>query len=200
MQKLLVDKTNHKIISLVGEFINQSKRNIFWITGQTGYGKTAIVNYLIAMLKERNQRVCSLTSENLINLLVEAAKNQYPREWTLSHFGGYDLLVFDNIDLFLNHKPYTQESVRRLLQEISKIGKAKIILITSVSRDKLKGLKFKRNEIYVARLKKPTIDFKVKLLKQYIKESKINVSPEIIHHTARMADNLFQLKGAFYGL
>jgi len=200
MQRLLIDKTNCKIISLAEEFINQSKKNVFWITGQTGYGKTAIVNYLIAKSVEKNQRVCPLTSEDLIKLLVEAARSCYPGDWMLSHFKEYDLLVFDNIDLFLNHKPHTQESVKGLLQEILEGGKTKIILATSMSPDKFKKLRFKRNEIYIARLKKPTIDFKVKLLKQYIQKNKISVSPEIIRHTAKETDNLFQLKGAFHSL
>jgi|SRR3989344_5745322 len=201
MQNLLINKINRWVISLAEEFIGQSSRkSIFWIYGKSGYGKTAIARYLVDKFVAKNLKVCPLTSGDFINLILEFIRNRYPKEWLISRFQKYDLLVFDNIDVFLSGKPAMQESVSKLLMEIIKNGKTKIVLATSVSPNKLKKLKFQDDKIYIARLKKPTVDFKIQLLKQYINQNGINVSPEVVYNTAKIADNLFQLQGAFHRL
>ena len=200
MKDLLIDKTNSKIIVLAEEFINQSQKSIFWIHGKSGYGKTAIVDYLVDRFMEKNKKVCPLTSEDIVNLIVNAARNQYSNKWILSHFEGYDLLVFDNIDILLNNKYFTQTSIKELLQKISEGGKIKIILTTGTNLNKLRNLRFNIDEIYRVNLKKPTIDFKTKLLKKYLERNKMNAPKGILYNIAKGTDNLFQLNGLFHQL
>lgn len=200
MPNLLINKANCDIFFLAEEFADQFQRGIFWIYGKSGYGKTAIAHYLVDKFIEKNKKVCPLSSDDFINLILKDIRNQCPKEWTLSNFQGYDLLVLDNIDVLLDNKPNTQEFIKELLKEICKNGKTKIVLTTSITPNKLKKMKFQNDEIYVAQLKKPTIAFKVELLKRYISQNGINVSPEVVYNTAKITDNLFQLKGAFHRL
>lgn len=200
MRKLLIDKTNSKIIVLAEEFINQSQKSIFWIHGKSGYGKTAIANYLVDKFLEKNKKVCPITSEDFVNLVVNAARNYHPHEWILSHFQEYNLLVLDNFDIFLKNKPITQGVVKELLLKISESRKTKIILTTGTNLNKLRNLRFNIDEIYRINLKKPTIDFKIKLLKRHLEQNKMNTPEGILYNIAKGTDNLFQLNGLFHQL
>ena len=198
MKRLIVGYSNCEAISLAEDFINNSSKNILWIYGKSGYGKTELANYLIRRFKDNHKETCSLTTEELIGFMIQLFKAREPLTSLISCYQDYDLLIFDNVDLPLKEKPNTQQELKNLILEITKNGRTKVILITNKRPRKLKNLMFNTQYCYYTHLKIPTTDFKIDLLNNWAFQNKIFIPRNIITGMAKTSKDLFQLKGLFH--
>lgn len=194
MQNLLIDKTNYKVIALAEEFVNQSRKSIFWISGRCGCGKTEFASSIIQKFERENKKTLKLSGKDFVDFLVENIKSRTPVEEMVYHFQKYDLLVLDDIDYALTGKPFTQREVKEAIKRIVGNNKTKVILVSQKRARKVRKLKFNSNSCLYLRLKSPTDNFKRKLVKNWISDAQ-EISKEECEGIISSTDNLFQLKG-----
>ncbi len=179
----------------IKSFINDSSKSILWIYGRSGCGKTKLVDSLIEKLE--GKRVCPLTAEGFLYLTVELIKRHESLASLISYCQDYDLMVLDNIDVKLRNKPVTQKEIKRILFEIVRNKKTKVVLISERRPRKLAGLKFHTKDCYYLGLKMPEYNFKIDLLRYWAKQKDILVPEKVVLNIVRASENLFQLKGLF---
>ncbi|GAI12639.1 unnamed protein product, partial [marine sediment metagenome] len=57
-----------KIKETIESFSADCSKNILWIYGRTGFGKTKLVNSLTKKLKKENKRVCPLSANRFLRI------------------------------------------------------------------------------------------------------------------------------------
>ena len=181
----------------IENFNNNYSKNILWIYGRTGFGKTKLVDSLIKKFKKENERVCPLTANWFLHIAVKLIINHELLTSLISYCQNYDLLVLDNIDMELNNKSYTQKEIKWIVFEIIKNKKTKVILISEKRPKKLRNLRFDTEHCHYIHFKVPEYDLKINLLKNWVKKKDILIPEEIIINIAKASKNLFQLKGLF---
>jgi len=191
-------KTMKKIIKeTIENFTDDDLKNILWIYGRTGCGKTKLVNSLIKKLKKENKRICPLSANRFLHIAVKLIINHEPLTSLISRCQNYDLLVLDNIDIELNNKSYTQKEIKWIVFEIIKNKKTKVVLISEKRPRKLPNLRLHTEDCYYIRLKLPEYNLKINLLKNWARKKDILIPEKIIINIAKASKNLFQLKGLF---
>ncbi|MCX6759001.1 MAG: DnaA/Hda family protein [Candidatus Nealsonbacteria bacterium] len=170
-------------------------KKIIWISGGCDYGKTAFVDSIIKEFKNKNKKTYKLDGKDFIGFLVKNIRNKNPIENFVSRFQNHDLLVLDDIDYGLLSKPATQRAVKEVIQRITDNNKTKIILITQKRARKMRKLKFDSNCCEYIRLKAPSTDFKIKLVKEWLEKEKLAIPQDKIEEIVNKSNNLFQLKG-----
>lgn len=198
MKRLIIGNSNCGAVSLAEDFIDSHSKKILWIHGRSGYGKTELANYLIRRFEDNDKKGCLFATEDFINSVLEIIKERGSLGSLMSYCGDYDLLVFDNTDLTLYEKPKTQEEFKRLILEIIKNGKTKVVLITNKKPRRLRKLMFDTQNCHYARLKIPTTDLKIGLLNDWALQNRTLIPGKAIIGLAKASKNLFQLKGLFH--
>ena len=172
-------------------------RNIIWISGRTGYGKTGLANHIIKEFKEKKRKTCKLSGDDFVDSLVENIRSHtlddIIRDWTY-YFRNHDLLVLDDIDYPLIGKPITQGIVKEVVKSITDNNRTKVILITQGRARKTRRLKFDSDQCLYLRLKSPTDDLKRKLVREWLRDVQ-NVSIKDEEEIISIVDDLFRLKG-----
>jgi len=186
-----------KIKETIERFANDCSKKILWIYGRTGCGKTKLANSLVKKLKKENKRVCPLSANRFLCIVIELITSRQPLISLISYCQSYDLLVLDNMDIEFDGKPKTQKEIKRIIFEIIKNKKTKVILISEKRSKKLRNLKFDTEYCHYVHLKVPEYDFKINLLKNWAREKDILIPEKIIINIAKTSKNLFQLKGLF---
>jgi len=173
-------------------------KKIIWISGRCGYGKTEFANSVIGAFDRTNKKTIKLSGKDFVDFLVEKIKSRTPIEEMVYHFQNYDLLVLDDIDYVLSGKPRTQREIKEVVKMIVSNNKTKVILVSQKRARKIRKLKFDSNCCEYVRLKVPSIDFKIKLVEEWMDKEKLAVPEDKIKEIADKSNNLFQLKGFFY--
>ena len=186
-----------KIKETIKNFTNDDLKNILWIYGRTGCGKTKLANSLIKKLKRENKRVCPLNTNRFLRIAIELIKSDESLISLTSYCQNYDLLVLDNMDIEFGGKPKTQEEIKRIIFEIIKNKKTKVVLISEKRPRKLPNLRLHTEDCYYIHLKVPEYDLKINLLKNWARKKDILIPEKIIINIAKASKNLFQLKGLF---
>ena len=172
-------------------------KQIVWISGRCGYGKTAFADSIIKEFEEEDKRILKLDGKDFIDSLVQNIKIRNPIENFVSRFQDYDLLVLDDIDYGLLGKRATQKELKNVIQTITGNNKTKVILISKNRARKIRKLKFNSNCCKYIRLKAPSADFKIKLVEEWLNKEKFAIPEEKIKEIAGKSNNLFQLRGLF---
>ena len=162
-----------KIKETIENFTDDCSKNILWIYGRTGCGKTKLVNSLIKKFKKENKRICPLSANRFLHIAVKLIINHEPLTSLISYCQSYDLLVLDNIDIELNNKSCTQEEIKRIIFEIIKNKKTKVVLISEKRPKKLPNLRLHTEDCHYIHLKFPEYDLKINLLKNWEKKKDI---------------------------
>lgn len=173
--------------------MKEKTKNIMWISGGSGYGKTNLAKHIIQYFKAQNIRGLMLSGEDLVNFLIKQIRTRRSIDGVVHRFQNYGVLVLDNIGYTLMEKPFAQTEVKEIVKKIAK-NNTMVILITQVRAEEMKKLKFDSNECFYLRLKSPTSDFKRKLVEKWLKNIQ-NVPREEKEEIINKAANLFQLKG-----
>ena len=195
MRKLIKGCSNCRAVA--EDFINNPLKKILWIYGRTGCGKTKLADFLIQKLESKNKRVCPLSANRFLRIVIELIRSDEPFISLISYCQNYDLLVLDNMDIEFGGKPKTQEEIKRIIFEIIKDKKTKIVLIGEKRPKKLRNLKFDTEHCHYIHLKVPEYDFKINLLKNWAKKKNVLIQADVIISIAKASKNLFQLKGLF---
>ena len=195
MEKLIKGCSNCRAVSLAEDFIDNPLKRILWIYGRTGCGKTKLVNSLIKKLKSKNKRVCPLSTNRFLRIVIGLIRSREPLISLISYCQSYDLLVLDNMDIEFDGKPDTQKEIKRIIFEIIKNKKTKVVLISERRPKKLRNLKFDAEYCYYVHLKVPEYDLKINLLKNWARKKDILIPEKIIINIAKASKDLFQLKG-----
>lgn len=177
--------------------MNKETQKIIWISGKCGYGKTALANSMLKKYEAENKKVCKMECQEFVDNLVKTLKLHLPTDNIINYFKNYDLLVLDDVDYYLSGKEITQEAMKEVIQKITDNNKTKVILITQKRARKLNKLKFDSDYCEYIRLKIPSTNFKIKLLKKWTKKDKIVIPQNEIKEIVGKSNNLFKLKGLF---
>jgi len=110
----------NKIKETIENFTNDDLKNTLWIYGRTGCGKTKLVNSLIKKLESKNKRVCPLSANRFLRIVIELIRSREPLISLISYCQNYDLLVLDNMDIEFDRKPDTQKEIKWIIFEIIK--------------------------------------------------------------------------------
>lgn len=167
-------------------------KNIIWISGRSGYGKTEFAKYIIRKNERKMSKI--LSGKELVGFLIRNIRAHISNDSIACYFQMYDLLVLDDVDYALIGKPFTQIEVKEIIKKITDNNKTKVILITQKRARKMRKLKFNSNECLYLRFKSPTSESKRKLAEKWLKNIR-NVSIGEKEEIINKATNLFQLKG-----
>jgi len=172
-------------------------KNIIWISGGCGYGKTALVYSIIKKFEGKNKKTSKLEEKDFVELLMRAIKNTFSIKNIVNYFKDYDLLVLDDIDCAVMNKPKTQEVVKTMIEKITQHNKTKVILVSQKRARKMRKLKFNSNHCEYIRLKIPSTNFKIKLVKEWLRKERIVMPQDKIKEIVDKSNNLFQPRGLF---
>ena len=184
-----------KIKGTIENFIDDYSKNILWIYGRTGCGKTKLVNSLIKKFKSKNKKVCPLSANRFLRIVIGLIRSDEPLISLISYCHNYDLLVLDNMDIEFDGKPDTQKKIKWIIFEIIKNKKTKVVLISEKRPRKLRNLKLDTKYCHYIHLKVPEYDLKINLLKNWARKKDVLIPEKIIINIAKASKNLFQLKG-----
>ena len=186
-----------KIQTTIQNFIKNDSKNILWIYGRSGCGKTGLAGFLSKEFKNKGERVCSIGIDRLVSLVVKLIRSHKSVESLVSYCQEYDLIVLDDLYIELSHKPKTQSEIKNIILASLKNKKTKFILISVKEPRKLRALKFHTQDCQYLRLKSPGYKMKTNLLKEWAKEKDMAISKETVAVMVSTAKNLFELKGLF---
>jgi len=186
-----------KIQTTIQNFIKNDSKNILWIYGRSGCGKTGLAGFLSKEFKNKGERVCSIGIDRLVSLVVKLIRSHKSVESLVSYFQKYDLVVLDDLYIRLSHRPATQAEIKNIILASIKNKKTKFILISVKRPRKLRVLKFHTQDCQYLGLKAPGYKTKTDLLKEWEKEKDIVIPEKTVVIMANTAKNLFELKGLF---
>lgn len=180
----------------IEDFI-EGPKSILWIYGKSGYGKTALARHIIGRFREKDKETYSLDAKDFKETFNDYVKYNRDKDVLIGQCQNYDLMLFDNVDLSFHRLKYNQQEFKYIISEIIKNKKTKIILISNKRPRRLKPLKFSTEDCHYLHLKSPSMDLKIKLLKDLARRRKTKIPEQTIACIALIADDLFQLQGEF---
>jgi len=168
-------------------------KNIFWVYGRSGRGKTSMIRDLMRRLGEKH--VCFLDMEQFLTKLVGHIIKQEKLDSFLNYYRGYNILVLDHIDPDLAEKIKSQELIKKLILSFIKDSNKKVILISNTSPYKFRKLNFSARDCCYVGLRCPSMEVKINLLNEWSERRNVLIKNAV--KIARTANNLFQLRGLF---
>jgi len=186
-----------KIRTIIQNFIKNNSKNILWIYGKSGCGKTRLASFLSKEFENKGKRVCSISADRFVSLVIKLFISHKSVESLVSYCQNYDLVVLDDVDIELFHKSKTQAEIKNIILAVLKNKKTKFVLVSKKSPRKLPALKFYTQNCQYLGLKTPEYKMKTDLLKNWAKEKDVAILEEDVAVMAITAKNLFELKGLF---
>jgi len=120
--------------------MEEINKQIMWISGRCGCGKTKLADSIIQDFEKENKKTLRLYGQDFTHFLVDNIK-AHTIEKVVPYFQNYDLLVIDDLDLTVKYKRATQKEIKWIIQKICTNNRTKVILITQKRARKLKNLK-----------------------------------------------------------
>ena len=175
--------------------------NPFFVYGNTGYGKTHLMQAMGNYIKEAQpeKRVYYITSEQFYMDVIDfiGLKSNKTNNFK-QKYRGYDVLIIDDIH-FLSKKERTQEELFHLFNSLYNEGR-QIILSSdkhpSQIHDIEERLKSRFSAGMVVDIQGPDYESKLEIIKNKLKERNIDVSVEIVEYVASaVKGNIRELEG-----
>jgi chromosomal replication initiation ATPase DnaA len=185
-----------KITTTIQNFIENNSKNILWIYGRSGCGKTKLANFLSKEFKNKGKKVYSASANSFVGLMIKLIHNQSLKS-LVPYCQKYDLVILDDVSMQLFHKLKTQAEIKYLVFATLNNKKTKFVLVSEKRPRKLPALKFHTQNCQYLGLKIPRYETKINLLKSWAKEKDVIISEEVVALMAIAAENLFELKGLF---
>lgn len=186
-----------KAKTTIQNFIEDNSKNVLWIYGKSGYGKTKLASSLIKKFQKKNKKILSTSANKFVNVVVKLFRAQQSIQSLISYCNKYDLVVLDNIDIKLFNKSKTQMEIKNIIFQVINNNKTKFVLISEKRPRKLPALKFQTQHCQYLGLKAPGYRIKADLLKSWARQKKVLISNKAVAIMANATNNLFELKGLF---
>jgi len=186
-----------KIQKTIQNFIKNGSKNILWIYGRSGFGKTRLASFLSKEFKNKDKRVYSISADEFVSLILRLLRSNKPVKPLVSCCQNYDLVILDDVSIKLSYKTATQAEIKNIILASIKNKKTKFVLISKKRPRRLPALKFHTQDCQYLGLKPPEYEMKTGLLKNWAKEKDVAILEEDVAIMAITAKNLFELKGLF---
>ena len=186
-----------KIQTTIQNFIKNNSKNILWIYGRNGCGKTRLASFLSKEFENKGKRIYSISADRFVSLVIKLIISHKSIESLVPYCQNYDLVVLDDVDIKLFHKSKTQAEIKNIILAVLKNKKTKFVLVSKKRPRKLPALKFHTQDCQYLGLKTPEYGMKADLLKSWAKEKDVSILEEDVAVMAVTAKNLFELKGLF---
>ena len=186
-----------KIQTIIQNFAENNSKNILWIYGKSGCGKTELAGFLSKEFRDEGKRVYSISTDMLVILIIKLIVSNKSLQSLVSYYQGYDLVILDDVSIKLFYRLKTQAEIKNIILKTVESKKTKFVLISEKRPRKLPALKFHTQNCQYLRLKIPGYKIKIGLLKNWAREKNIAIPKRALNIMANMAKNLFELKGSF---
>jgi len=109
----------------------KKKRGVYWVFGKNGWGNTSLGNILRSECQKLDKRVCPTTFGEFFNPWAEAfiERNTTALRAMKESLEYFDIIVFDDVDMTLRHKPRTTEGLNHFFHSVTKNKRTKILLL-----------------------------------------------------------------------
>ncbi|MBS9782854.1 MAG: chromosomal replication initiator protein DnaA [Arcobacter sp.] len=167
-----------------------SEYNPLFIYGETGLGKTHLLQAIGNMAKKKGQRVIYITIEQFMNDFTFCIKNKN-MEYFRKKYRKCDILLIDDVQ-FLSAKEQTQEELLHTFNELYNAEK-QIVLTSDRLPSQILGLSDKLKSRFeqglIVSLEKIGFKMKINIIKMKAKLHDIYLSKEIIEYIAKKLEN-----------
>jgi chromosomal replication initiation ATPase DnaA len=163
-------------------------KNIIWIYGKTGSGKTTFIKKIT-----QGKNVCPFNSHDFISAVLDLLRKNKSIDPLIDFCKKYDFLILDDFDINVKDKPATQKEMRDLIIQIA--SSTKIILSTILKPSGLKILKFQNKICKYIGFKVPEVTEKNKLIKAMTKANETSLTQLEVSKIINSSKNLFRMKG-----
>lgn len=195
-------KSNRLARSISHQVANNLGRsyNPLFLYGKTGLGKThllhAIRNFVLS--KKINAKIVYMNSENFIQNMVKALKNNSIEEFKIYH-RSLDALLIDDIQFFANKKYFQIEFINTFNSLVE--GNQQIILASDCSPKEIKGVENRLKSRFTwgltVAIHPPELKTRTAILIQKATENNVLLSNEIALFIAKkLRANVRELEGA----
>lgn len=183
---------------------NQAKWNPLLIYGNTGLGKTHLLNAICNSVYKRlpNANIIFVTAETMFNEYRIRIQNNSMQHFQ-ERFRKCDYLVIDDVQ-FLSNTDKFQEEFFNTFNEITKHGGQ--IIMTSDKAPKLidkleKRLKSRFDGGMMTKIESPELDIKINIIKQKCEINNIKLNQDIIEFLAtQIHGNIREIEGVIISL
>lgn len=192
-ENFIVDESNKFAYLMAKEVLEEKthKNNILFIYGDTGVGKTHLLNAILdkANKEKSDTKILYISVDKLIQELINAIKDEEYNQF-INKYESLDILLIDDFQCIAG-KERIQKEIFNIFSEL--YNKKKQIVIASNSRPKeiqIFAERLKMNFEYgiLANISMQTSGTKEAILNNKVKSNKLNVDIEAIEYISKKAD------------
>lgn len=198
----IAGKSNQLARSIAHQVANNlgNSYNPLFLYGKTGLGKThllhAIRNFVLS--KKINAKIVYMNSENFVQNMVKALKNNSIEEFKIYH-RSLDALLIDDIQFFANKKYFQIEFINTFNSLVE--GNQQIILTSDCSPKEINGVENRLKSRFTwglsVAIHPPELETRTAILIQKATENNILLSNEVALFIAKkLRANVRELEGA----
>jgi chromosomal replication initiator protein len=172
--------------------------NPLFIHGNTGHGKTHLIQAIGNMLKTTGRKVFYTTSEKFGQEYVNAVQNNRPNFFK-EKYRKYDVLIMDDIQ-FLSGRMKTQEELFHLFNHLYENNKQIIFSSDkhpSLIQDLEDRLKSRFSAGMIIDIPPPDNESRIAIIKSKVSQNNFNLDKEVVDYIAfSVTGNIRELEGA----
>lgn len=192
-ENFIIDEGNRFAYLMAKEILEEKKHrnNILFIYGDTGVGKTHLLNAILdkANKEKSDTKILYISVDKLIQELINAIKDEEYNQF-INKYESLDILLIDDFQCIAG-KERIQKEIFNIFSEL--YNKKKQIVIASNSRPKeiqIFAERLKMNFEYgiLANISMQTSETKEAILNNKVKSNKLNVDIEAIEYISKKAD------------
>ena len=173
--------------------------NPLFVFGETGTGKTHLLNAIARFYKEQNpdMSVLYMTAEEMIRDIIESIRHSSTKQMR-EKYNEADALIVDDIHLIAG-KEATQDEFFHLYNGLFSNGK-QIILSSNMNPHKIDDLEGRIVSRFVwglvAEVKPPNIEMKREILNRFTESYDVALNRDVLEYiTNRISSNVFEQEG-----
>lgn len=170
--------------------------NPLWIYGNTGLGKTHLLNAIANLAKEKDKKIIFSTAEEMMN---DFSRHLQVKTMASFHdlYRNCDYLLIDDIQ-FLGGKEQLQEEFFNTFQALHKNEK-QIVMTSDRLPKNIKGLEDRLRSRFesgmIMDIQPPGIETKIKIIEQKCLDNKVVIDREFVNYMAEnISDNIRQIE------
>ena len=172
--------------------------NPFFVYGETGLGKTHLIQAIGNSLKNKNKKTYYTTLEKFAIDYINSVQNNKPNLFK-EKYRKYDVLIIDDIQ-FISNKEKTQEELFHLFNTLYENNK-QIIFSSDKHPNYIPGLEDRLKSRFasgmIVDIIKPDYESRVAILKEKLKEAEIIPPNETLEYIASVIQgNIRELEGS----